>query len=248
MPPKVRRPLLLGVIIIVGFVAVLATNCNGPNNEVCSIRGTHSLFVAKFDNDTVGSAPAPSTPLHYGPPGARLDCEGATNAYLIVDSAALGSRALKLARGQPKPSICDSILGNIDDVPNSAGIYYIDFKAHGKVIPQHFIAGMVISVRSTDELAALSSKLHDGAYHLLTDSGSVPLAGTYDPSVPHSIHIELNLDTQRFAMCVNDEVVSSNELFSDTLSDFHSLRFFAPATITEAFPMEYVVDEIRITK
>ncbi|MHC4338368.1 MAG: hypothetical protein ACYSTG_10565 [Planctomycetota bacterium] len=215
----------------------------------CSKQGSNSLFVATFDSDSVGSPPAPSTPLHYGPPGASLNLQDGTNTIVVIDSASLGSHALKITRGQPNATIIDAVAGKISKVPHTAGTYYIDFKAHGEVIPQYLIAGMAISVRSAEDRSALNLKLFDGSYHLLEGGAYNKLAGSYNPGTAHSVHIELNMDERKYSVCIDDEVVAANKTFlQDDFTNLHLLRFFAPATITEAFSMTYVVDDIRITK
>lgn len=220
-----------------------------PEPEItCSKQGSHSLFVAKFDGDTVGSLPDPTAPLHYGPPSAGLNVQGATNTIVVTDSVVLGSKALKIKRGQPA-TIVDAVAGDIGAGPHTAGVYYIDFKAHGEIIPQHLITGMVISVRSAENRMALNLKLFDGSYHLQQAGSYNRLAGSYDPSMAHSVHIELNLDERNYSICINNEVVASNKPFlQDEFTNINLLRFYAPPTITEAFSITYVVDDIRITK
>lgn len=241
-------------LFVLVFVTALVVACQpggcGPSVD-CSKQGSYSHFVATFDNDTIGSLPAPSAPLVYGPPGASLEVQQASKDTIrVVDSVALGSRALWITRPtQFNANIVHTVLGTIDGVPNDAGIYYINFEAHGEVIPQDLISGMAIAVLSEEDHAALSLKLYDGAYHLRDGSSYTQLSGTYDPGMAHSIHIELNLDTGKFSICVNDEVVVSNKAFLDAnFASLHSLRFFAPASLTEAFEMVFVVDDIRITK
>jgi hypothetical protein len=238
------------IVLLVILGSCCPPFCPEPREPdiTCSKSGSHSLFVATFDGDAVGSLPAPSTPLQYGPPGASLNLQGATNTIVVTNSASLASKALKMIRGQPGTNV-DAVAGHIDGELHTAGTYYIDFKAHGEVIPQHLIAGMVISVLSTENHSALNLKLFDGSYHLRQGNSYDRLTGAYDPGKAHSVHIELNLDKNKFSVCINDEVVASNKaFFQDNFANLHLLRFFAPPTVTEAFLSTYVVDEIRITK
>ncbi len=215
----------------------------------CSKVGTRSLFVAKFESDPIGSPPAPPTnPLHYGPPGASLDMQGGLNTIEVVNSTALGSKALKITRGAPNATEINAVVGDIGDAPYTTGVYYIDFRAHGEVVPSYLIAGMSISVRSATEKAALLLKLYDGSYHLREGDSYVRLNGAYDPNTAHSIHIELNLDTRKFSICIDDEVVASNKALFEDFTNLHALRYWATPTITEAFESIYIVDDIRITK
>jgi len=248
---RVRVLILLSVFGIITFLSVSCCPAPRPDDgSECLTHGYHSLFVATFDGDKPCSPPAPSTPLQYGPPGASVNWSGAEGTVHVVDSATLGSKALKITRGgMDEPTVVEAEAGKIDGVPNDAGIYDISFKVHGETIPDYSIAGTGIYVRSTEDHLALYLLLFDGSYHLWEDGACVRLSGTYDPSMAHSVHIKLNLDRKRFSICINDEVLVSNNVFlDDDFATLHSLRFIAPQIITEAFTMEFVVDEIRIIK
>ena len=164
------RVRLVVAAVAVTFLAAACQASNGSREPIidCSKNGTDSYFVATFDGDATG-LPAPSTTLQYGPPGASLDVQAPLNSVQVVDSAAIGSRALRITRPQlTDASTVRAVLGNINDMPNDSGIYYINFKAHGEVIPQPLIAGIAISAESGQGHRALSLKLFDGSYHLLT--------------------------------------------------------------------------------
>lgn len=239
------------IILTILALVMAAVCCNHTYTVDCSKRGSHSIFVADFENDTVGSLPAPATPLHYGPPGASLDVQDGSNTVEIVNSTTLGSNALKITRGGvlAQPTEVEAVAGIIDAAPNSAGVYYIEFTAHGEIVPEYLIAGIAISVRDSTGKAALSLKLYNSAYHFRVGESYTPLTGSYDPSTSHFVHIELNLDTRKYSICIDNQAVASNKpLFTSDFEDLHSLKFFAPSTITEAFQMVYVIDEIRITK
>ena len=217
-------------------------------DALCSESVLNSLFVADFEDDTVGSPPAPSTPLHYGPPGASLDITGDTNAFEVVDSAALGSKALKITRGYD-PTEVTAVVGDIGEMPYTSGVVYIDYWAHGEAISEPFIAGMSISVRSEDGPAALIMRLYDGSYHLREDDTYVRMEGSYDPSTPHFVHIVINMDTRKYSIYIDSEaLVIGKDFLSVDFTDLHMLNFWVTPTITEAFPTVYIVDDIRITK
>lgn len=234
------------LLVLALMIAIASCNCNGVVPAVdCSRQGSSSIFVANFDDDAVGSMPTPSTPLHYGPPGASLDMQDGSNTIEVVNSAALGSQALRITRY----SEIDAVVGDVGDAPYSSGMYFIEFKAHGEVVPEPLIAGVAISVTSAAGQSALELKLHDAAYHLWEGDSYLSLDGSYDPSAPHFVHIELNLDARNYSVCIDEEVVASYKaLVTQDFGNLHSLKFLAPPTITEAFEMVYVVDEIRITK
>jgi hypothetical protein len=214
----------------------------------CGRNGSHSLFVANFENDTVGLPPAACAALVYGPPGACLEASGGGGTFEVIDSAALGSKALHLQRSG-QATIVDAVVGDIGQGPYSTGTYYVNFRAHGAIVPQYLISGPVVSVTSVAGRAVTYVKLFDDLYHRRQGDAFVDLSGAYDPTAAHSVHVELDLDARRFSMCVNDQVlVADASLFDSDFDDLHAVRFYLPATITEAFPAEYVVDDIRITR
>lgn len=254
---RIKRSYLWGLLLIILLSSVFITSCcppfcKKPTQVVnCTASGSSSLFVAAFDGDTVGSLPAPTAPLHYGPPGASLVVQGDTNKIAVVDSTVLGSKALMITRGgQFKPTTqVDSVVGDNGTGPHTSGRYYFNFRAHGQDIPQHLIAGTTISVRSLENRLALNMKLFDNSYHLLEGGNYVRLSGAYDPGAAHTVHIELNLDTRRYSVCINGVLVANNKSFLDNdFTNLRSLTFWAPDTITEAFTATYVFDDIRITK
>jgi len=117
------------LIALAPLIVNVSCNCNGNGPTVnCSRQGSSSIFVAYFDGDAVGSMPTPSTPLHYGPPGARLDMKDGANTIKVVNSAAWGSKALKITRGSLNPTEIDAIVGAVGDAPYNSGVYFIQFK------------------------------------------------------------------------------------------------------------------------
>ena len=235
------------VIIIIIVIIILPYWWLSSTNN-CSKRGSHSLFVADFDGDIIGSPPAPSTPLHYGPPGASLNIQGSSDTILIVDSTALGSQAMRITRGAPNPTEVEAVVGDIGDMPYTSGLLFIEFMAHAEEHSAPEIAAMSISVRSTEGNAALIMKLYDGSYRLKEGGSYIPIVGSYDPNTPHFIHIELDMDAGEYSICIDDEMVVAMKAFLGDFTNLHALHFFVAPTITEAFPTVYVVDDIRITK
>jgi hypothetical protein len=238
------------LMLVFLFLTIALAACNNGSEELpfyCSTRGDSSLFVADFDADTAGSSPAPTTPLHYGPPGASLVFQGGSGSVIVVDSVELGSKALKITRGQMEAEV-QMVIGDNGDAPFNSGVYYIEFMAHGTEIPGYLIAGLGITIMSTTEQPALSIKLFDSAYHHREADTFQILPGAYDPSVPHFVHIELDLDERNYSICIDQEVIAANfPLLTQGFGELRSLRFISPAQITEAFDMSIVLDEIRIT-
>lgn len=141
------------------------------------------------------------------------------------------------------------MVGDIGEGPYTSGIYYVGFMAYGEVIPTALIAGMLIFVQSAEERSALKIKLNDGLYRVFNGNSSSPLNGTYIPSTPHIIHIELSLDARTYSACIDNKVlINNNTILTPNFEQLKSQQFLAPPTINEAFEMVYVVDDIRITK
>ena len=164
---------------------------------------------------------------------------------MVVSSAALASNALSTTR----PADVVAVVGDNGTAPYTTGIYYLEFRAHGVIVPPYRIAAPRISARSVEDTKAFMMRLYAGSYHLDEGGSSTPLAGSYDPSNAHFVHVELNMDTKKFAVCIDNEVVASDQpILEGDFSNLHSLSIVAPQTITEAFTSEYVIDDIRITK
>ena len=215
----------------------------------CDKRGSSSLFVAGFESDTVGSPPVSAGPLHYGPPGASLNISGPTNSAVVVNSATLGSKALKITRQFSGPIDVVAVLGDNGTAPYQTGNYYLEYMAHGEVVPSYLIAGATVSSRSAENKFAFNLKLFDSAYHDLQASNYSRLIGSYDVGNAHFVHVELNMDQKLYSICIDDEVVVSGQsLLDGDYSNVFSLQFFMPQMVTEGFPSEYVIDDIRVTK
>ncbi len=245
----IKLYLLLSVLIIT-LVSCCPPFCRKypPEPYSCSGSGGYGIFVAKFDADAVGALP---TTTFYGPPGANLEIENGTNTVEVVNSAVLASKALKITRPNGyNPSIVKGIAGNLGgQTPYTSGKYYISFRAHGEVIPEHLIAGIAISVLSEEGDIALDLKLFDGSYHLLENNQYNRLAGSYNPATKHKVHIFIDMDIRRFSICIDEIAVVMNKPISNgSFSNVAMLHFFAAGTVTEAFQMLYVIDDIRITK
>lgn len=243
-----------GHLIFLGALAIILAGCcppfcgtPPPEPYNCSGYGTYGAFVATFDADTVGSLP---TTTSYGPPGADLEIENGANTVEVVDSAILGSKALKITRPNGfNPTVVKGVAGDLGQGPYTSGKYYINFTAHGEVVPEHLIAGIAIAVLSTEDNMALNLKLFDGSYHLSEGGNYNRLSGSYNPGASHKVHIKLDMDERKYSICIDGEAVASNNNFTDnSFSNVSKVRFFAPATVTEAFPMTYIVDDIRILK
>lgn len=203
----------------------------------CQRSGDDILFATDFEADTVGS-----------PPGSGLNLSGNAGAIEVVASSALSSKAMKIVRTM-SPTEVEAHVADSQGMPFRAGKVHINFRAHGEVIPNHLIAGTVVSVRSSSGEAILILKLFDGAYHLLEGGSYVRLAGTYNPGEAHSLHIEVDLSLKVYKVCIEGNMVAAHKPFhSSAAMDLQGLKFIAPATVTEAFQADYVVDEIKLSK
>jgi len=241
------------ITIFVSGCSIFSQTSTSVTTVTCDNRGGSTLFVADFDSDTVGSPPAVVTNatlvMIYGPPGASLNISGPPNSAIVVNSNVLSSKALKITRQQFAEVNVAAVLGNNGTATYQAGTYYLEFMAHGDLVPSHLIAGAAISSRSAENGFAYSLKLFDTAYHERQQGNYSLLAGSYDVSDAHFVHVELNMDEKQYSICIDDEIVTSNQqLLEDDFTNIVSLHFFMPQMITEAFPSAYVVDDIRVTK
>ena len=169
----------------------------------------------------------------------------------MIDSAALGSRALQLDRGGLAETRVSASAGRLDGAANNAGRLYVRFNAHGAIVPAQLIAGPTVNVLSTTDRHAVSLKLYDSAYHLLhSETGtSDRINGSYDPGNAHEVLIVLDLDSKRYTVCIDGTRVSANNTFESTdFGELDRVEFFMTPTITEAFASQYVVDEVQIMK
>ncbi|MCP4611490.1 MAG: hypothetical protein GY845_22490 [Planctomycetes bacterium] len=240
------------VMLLITEVFVMSSCCQYHRIRTrCKKTGPRLLFVGKFDSDPVGFRPeSPTNPVHYGPPGANLEMHGGPNTIKVVNSTELNSKALQLKRLVPEePPEVKAIVGDFGEAPYRTGVYYIDFHAHGKVIPSGQAAGTVISVLSANKQEALSLNLFGDSYHLCEGNSAVRLDGDYDPNVAHSVHIELNLDTRKYMICIDGNVVAANKtLLNQNFTNLYALRFYIPPARFETMKNTYIVDYIRITK
>ena len=243
-----KRGLTVLLVVLVFILAGCCPPlCPPPVSYTCSGYGTYAAFSATFNADTVGSLP---TTTSYGPPGADLEIENGANTVEVVDSAVLGSKALKITRPNGfDPTVVKGVAGDLGQGPYTSGEYYINFTAHGETVPGHLIAGIAIAVLSAEGNFALSLKLFDGSYHLREGDNYNKLSGSYNPGAKHMVHIKIDMDERTYSICIDDEAVASNKNFEDgNFSNVGMVRFFAPGTVTEAFSMTYAVDDLRITK
>ncbi len=228
--------------------------CPPPKTDICSGYGSNTAFSATFDADTVGSLP---TTTSYGPPGANLEIENGANTVEVINSAVLGSKALRLSgpsgiSGPERysPTVVEGVAGDLGQGPYTSGKYYIDFTAHGDIVPPYLVYGITIAVLSEEGNVALSLGLFDGSYHLIEGDGYSKLSGSYDPGAKHMIHIKIDMDERKYSICIDDEAVVSDKNFEDgNFSNVAMVRFNSPGIVL-ALPMphSYVVDDLRITK
>lgn len=234
---------------------MLLGSCHCPGRSTqsvnCTKQGSHWTFLAKFDNETVGALPSPSA--WDGPPGASLNISALDNSVEVVNSSELGSTALKMTRGfdavNLQNTIVEAVAGDLGDAPYTSGVYYLEFRAHGEIVPTPEIAGNSISVKSAEGKYAFYLRLFDGVYHLYEGDSYIARPGSYDPSQAHTVHIELNLDTRRYSICIDEVTIANNKPFyDDTFVNLYSLEFISPVQVTEAHENIYIIDDIRIAR
>lgn len=210
--------------------------------------GVHTLFSATFDNATVGAPPPASGALLYGPAGAAIRITDSIGNVRVVNSAALGSRALRLTR-VVRPTLVEFVFGSTSDDTLSSGTFVITFRAVGDPVPQNVISGTGMTVLSAQNRSALWLSLFGGSYYHRQGTGNVALTGNYNPSQPHNVRIGVNLDAKTYTVCVNNVVLAANQPFVD--ASFDARRGFAiqmSPTITEGFAAGVVIDDVRATR
>jgi hypothetical protein len=226
------------------LVLVVACQAEPPR---CPATGTHTLFSANFETAPVGAPPPPGGALLYGPPGAEIRITDAVNNVTVVNSAALGSRAVQLTRVM-RPTTVEFLFGDPGETP-CCGTYVISFRAVGLPVPQYLISGTGIAVMSMESRYALLLRLFGDEYHHRQGDLYVPLSGSYDPAQPHNVRLGVNLDADTYTVCVNDVVIAAEQPFMD--AEFHlrrSLSIRMSATITENFAAGFIIDDVRVTK
>jgi hypothetical protein len=168
-----------------------------------------------------------------------------------VDSAELGSKALRITGGAEEPTNVRVVVGDGGFPPYTETVYYIDFRAYAPSIPEYDIGATSIAVWSAYGKIALRLKLYNNAYYF-AEGVMAPdsrLAGDYDPRAVHCIHIELDLAARKYSICIDNEIVLSNRpLLDGDFTDVHSLEIFAPQATTQSFTGVYVIDDLLITK
>lgn len=248
-----RYKYLLAIFFIIGFIIIIWEFVPWQLSPAlsCDRVGTHSLFVATFDSDTVGGSPAPTGPLVYGADGAGLELVGTLDNLEVVNTPAFGSNALQITRETTvvmKETGINTTMGDIEDLP-CCGVYHIRLRIQGTIIPDYAVSSAVILVDSTEQKIALILRLYDGSYHHIVNQSSVRLDGSYDPTVTHVLHIILDLDNRNYSVCVNEEMIASAEpLFDSDYRYRHGLNIIMPGSYTENFESQIVVDDIRVTK
>ena len=215
-------------------------------SQQCATQGPQNLFRADFEGATVGSPP-PAISTGYGPGGAAIQITNAANNAVIVNSTALGSRALQLTRANPATTV-EFLWGDAGDTP-CTGRYIISFRAVGDPVPQYFISGTGIEVKSMEGRTALALRLFGGVYHHRQGDAYLPLSGSYDPTQPHTVTLSVYLDAHAYTVCVNGVVLAAGQPILDP--DFRVRRGLAiqlSPMITEGFPAGFILDDVRVTK
>jgi hypothetical protein len=241
------RKLTVAVAILPGSIVIAGCAPRAALN--CTTQGMSGLFFATFDADAAGSPPAsPGGPMHYGPPGATLAMAGPTGTALVVNSTALGSRALRIGRVGPGTGTVTATVGDIGEAPYNSGVYVLEYHAVGDTVPNPGIAGLATAVLDSDGDAGPHLKLFDGSYHGL-ESGSFVRYGTgYDPTVPHVLHVEIDMAERLYGVCLDGIRIAADRPIVGAFDNVDRLQFIAPSTLTEAFSAVVTVDSVRISK
>lgn len=236
------------VLLVIYTLCLLLSVSSCCCTSDCSRRGQTTLAFADFENGIGLQIPQqPTQPPTATTSGASLNVDGPASSVGVVNSDCLGSNALRAERGN-NYILIEVNLGDKQFIPFDGKVYF-DFEACGEVIPQYLISSTTIWVESLYDDSAFYLKLFDGAYQLYEDEAYIRLEGNYDPSESHHVHIEVNLDSGVYTICINDKVVANRKSFCDAgFSNCYALKISIPAKVTEGFENVYVIDNIRITR
>lgn len=205
--------------------------------------GCGVIFYDHFEPDSVGSPPLTSPP--GGPTDDSLNLQGPANSIVVISSIPLNSKAVKIERASLTPqTVLECVAGS---GPHTSGSYSVRYKAYS--VNTNTDPILKTLVKSSDGQRAFELLLSGGKFKLSSGVGLEVLPGGYSPNVAHSIEIGIDLDTSKFSVNIDGNVVALNKTFLDTgFNEVYLLRFEYPPPIIEDFPGSYVVDRIIIQK
>jgi hypothetical protein len=205
--------------------------------------GCGVIFYDDFEKDVVGNAPSTSPP--GGAPNDSLNLQGPPNIIVVINSAPLNSKAVKIERTSQLPQTALECV--TDDGPHTSGKYSIRYKAYSGNV--NAAPSLTATVKSSDGKRAFELILTGGDFKLSSGNGIQTLPIVYSANVVHSIEISIDMDSKNFGIDLNGTAAASGKPFLDPgFNDVRILRFEYPEPILESLPGYYVVDLIVIQK
>ncbi len=205
--------------------------------------GCGVIFYDDFEKDVVGTPPSTSPP--GGAPNDSLNLQGPPNSIIVINSAPLSSKAVKIERTSQLPQTFLECV--TDDGPHTSGKYSIRYKAYSGNVNSEPI--LTTSVKSSDGKTAFELILGGGNFKLLSGDGIQTLPTGYSANVAHSIEISIDMDSNKFGIDLNGSNIASGKPFLDPdFNDLRVLRFEYPEPLLEGLPGNYVVDLIIVQK
>ncbi|MFC1555801.1 hypothetical protein ACFL67_01840, partial [candidate division KSB1 bacterium] len=243
MERKMRKSRLIFVGISVCLISMIifCAICE-PYNVVVD-NCVRIDFYDDFEDDTSGILPLLSPP--GDPPNDAISIQGSKDAILILDSAPLDSRALKINRQSNPGAVLEC---TPDNRPLKDGKFYVTFTAYNTHVGGD-TPSMTISINSRLNKTAMKLVILDNKYNLISGAGTEVLFDTYNVNEPDKIEILINFYAGNVTVDINSVNQAIDRPFIDhDFGDLYNLRFEYPATILEAFEANYIVDDIKICR
>lgn len=202
------------------------------------------LLNATFDADVLAAAPS-SSPAG-APVDDSLDVRGPDGNVVVVDSTLHASKAVRISRGSGQPTGLTGVAGA--GPPHDAGKILVGFEGFHTTIGVN-TPELTIAVRSSSGLRALLLTADNGEHTLQSGSGTETLAVGYAINVVDEVLITLDMDADTFVVAINGTEVAAGKPFLDPgFADVLAIEFDYPGAILEAFPADFVVDDLQICR
>lgn len=176
------------------------------------------------------------------PLGDALETAGSSSSVIVIDSGPTGSRAGRINRGNtPTELNCVTEPGTHDN-----GVYAVTFRGYSEYANPNAPAVSVI-IESIDGNTALQLNVRNGAYELITGDGAEILASGYTVETVQEIKFIVDFNENVVSMDIDNTNMATGKPFLESgFSDISRLIFQIPASILEAFPANYVADDITV--
>ncbi|MCP3918426.1 MAG: hypothetical protein GY711_23015 [bacterium] len=197
-----------------------------------------ALFQDNFNTEVLGTTPSSMPP--GDPPDDELAITGDAGMVTVADSGQLDSYAMRIERDEQALAVDCIPQGG----PHGSGNFVVRFVA---VSENENAAGITVRALSSSDAPLLAFSLIGGAIKV-QGFGAFPIG--YVANQEHAVLLGIDLDAGTYTLLVGNGE-DSDSIDSVPLlpgGDFAKLRFSYPATIVEALPGVYWVDDIVISR